>query len=561
MAERLEVIIEAEDRASGPIRNVRGVLSNINWPAIGAGAATVTGALSDLAREGNEDAASMEAVRVATENTGASWDTAEGELSGFIDKMRDTASIGDDKMKPVLASLIATTGDYGKSMELAGLAADLARGKNMSLSTAGELVGKVAEGNTGILKRYGITLDENATAEEALAELQKRFAGQAEAYGNTTQGQIESLTLKIGDWRESLGQALGPASSVLALLPGMSSGFSMIGGVVGLLGQKFGATTAATILHTAASWAVTAAQGAMTAAQWLLNAALNANPIGLVVLAISALVGAIVWCWNNVDWFREGLTAAWEWIKNSATVAWEAISGFFVGIWTTISGAFTGAVEGIKAFLSGAWSAIEGVATGAWEGIKGFFVGIWEGISGAFTRAIDGLKGLLSGAWDTITKAVENAWKGIEGIMTGIWTTVERAFKGGLNAIIGLLNNAIDFINGIQIEVPSVNILGWETPSFTIGLPDIPKVPYLAAGGIVTGPTLAMIGESGPEAVVPLSRGGGMIDYDKLALALTSALGAKMAPAVNVTTGPIASNVDVEALAYRVAQSIQKRQR
>lgn len=295
------------EKASG---GISGALGKIKWGAVGAGAAALTGTLSDLAREGAEDAASMEAVRVAVENAGVSWDDAEGTLSDYINKMRDVAAIGDDKMKPVLASLVATTQDYEKSMQLASLAADLARGKNMDLSAAASIVGKVAEGNVSILKRYGITLDENATSEEALAELQKRFAGQAEAYGSTTKGQLESLSARIGDFREDMGSALGPAQMMLAMLPGMSAAYTAVGGAIGIVTGGTLANTAATIGHAVASGASTVATGAMTAAQWLLNAALSANPIGLVVIAIAALAAGVIWAYQNVGWFRDAVDNA-----------------------------------------------------------------------------------------------------------------------------------------------------------------------------------------------------------------------------------------------------------
>ena len=201
----------AKEKTEKASSGISGALGKIKWAAVGAGAAALTGTLSDLAREGAADAAGMEVLRVAVENAGESWDQVGGTLDAYMTKMRDLAAIDDSDLKPALASLVAVTGDVEKSMELASLAADLAKGKNMSLSTAAELVGKVAQGNTSILTRYGIVLDDGATATEALGELQRRFAGQAEAYGATTAGQMEIVGLKIGDFRESIGQAMGPA--------------------------------------------------------------------------------------------------------------------------------------------------------------------------------------------------------------------------------------------------------------------------------------------------------------------------------------------------------------
>ena len=82
--------------------------------------------------------------------------------------------------------------------------------------------------------------------------------------------------------------------------------------------------------------------------------------------------------------------------------------------------------------------------------------------------------------------------------------TVFGALKFEINAVISLANMAIRALNAIHINIPSW-VPDWGGKSFGI---DLPTIPMLAEGGIVTKPTLAMIGEAGAEAVVPLSRGG-----------------------------------------------------
>ena len=323
-------LAQAKGKVEGASSGINGALGKIKWAAVGAGATVLTGVLSDLAREGAADAASMEAVRVAVENTGASWDDAEGSISTYIDRMRDTAAVADDQTKPALASLIATTGNYEKSIKLVSLAADLARGKNMSLSGAAELVGKVSQGNVAILKRYGIVLDENATAEEALAELQKRFAGQAETYGKTTQGRLESISARIGDFREDLGKALGPAQLMIAMLPGMSAGFSLAGSAIAAVTGGLVRNTAVLVAHRVATMAATVAQGVMTAAQWMLNVALTANPIGIIIIALAALTAGVIWAYHNVEWFHDICDSFFAFLGNVLSPAVNAARGVIV---------------------------------------------------------------------------------------------------------------------------------------------------------------------------------------------------------------------------------------
>jgi hypothetical protein len=416
--------------------------SGINMKAafavVGAGAATLTGLMADLAREGAADAASMEAVRMAVENTGQAFD--EAAAGQFLDMMRDTRAIADDELKPALAGLVAVTGDYQKALELSALAADIARGKNISLQSAADLVGKVAQGNLGTLSRYGIVLGENATAEEALAELQKRFAGQAEAYGQTTAGQLEIISLKIGDFRESLGQMMGPAMGVVGMLPGLSTAFSMVGGAVGAILPVFPGL-AATLTGT-----VIPAIGATIVAL---------GPILIPIAAIGAAIGLLALAWTN-NWFD-------------------------------IQGKTQAALGALQAWFEGFQSAVRT---------------IWDGITEAIRAAVNAIIALING-------------------LIGAWNRLELRLPG------------------FYVEIPSIDVpgvgrigggsLGW--PGLVVATPDIPPIPYLAAGGIVTRPTLAVVGERGPEAVLPLSSGG----LDALAERIAAAVARRPTYTINAS--------------------------
>ena len=94
--------------------------------------------------------------------------------------------------------------------------------------------------------------------------------------------------------------------------------------------------------------------------------------------------------------------------------------------------------------------------------------------------------------------------------MKDVVKVIVNPIIGFINAIIGGLNMLIRGLNKVKVEVPSwVPVFGGK--GFQFNIPEIPKIPTLAEGGIVRSPTLAMIGEKGPEAVVPLNgRQGGI---------------------------------------------------
>jgi hypothetical protein len=83
----------------------------------------------------------------------------------------------------------------------------------------------------------------------------------------------------------------------------------------------------------------------------------------------------------------------------------------------------------------------------------------------------------------------------------GMWNGIKDSFRGAINWI-------IDRWNGLSFSLPGVDVPGiGQVGGFSL---DTPNIPRLASGGIVTRPTLALVGEAGPEAVIPLSRAGGM---------------------------------------------------
>ncbi|MGH8833512.1 MAG: hypothetical protein ACRDWG_00695, partial [Actinomycetes bacterium] len=132
--------------------------------------------------------------------------TAQAKMSGF----------DDEDLSDAFTNIVRVTGDVEKALTLNNLAMDIARGKQLDVAKAGELVGKVAGGNTGILARYGIVIEKGASASEALGTLQQKFAGQAERYGQSTAGALDRAQVAIENLGESVGMTLAPHIATLA---------------------------------------------------------------------------------------------------------------------------------------------------------------------------------------------------------------------------------------------------------------------------------------------------------------------------------------------------------
>lgn len=157
--------------------------------------------------------------------------------------------------------------------------------------------------------------------------------------------------------------------------------------------------------------------------------------------------------------------------------------------------------------------------------------------SGAVGKIESAAKALGSAAIDGIKSGITGAWATLTGALDSIVTEV----KNKINAAIGLVNSGINAINGaLEFEVGGVDMPGAipDLPSVNVNPPDIPTIPLLAKGGIVTRPTLAVVGEAGPEAVVPLSgpHAGGVSlsdeSIERLAWALRGGLRDALAGAI-----------------------------
>lgn len=129
---------------------------------------------------------------------------------------------------------------------------------------------------------------------------------------------------------------------------------------------------------------------------------------------------------------------------------------------------------------------------------------IIQNIMGVFQGLIDFITGIFTGNW-------QQAWEGIKEIFGNAFGALVGIVKMPINAVIGIINSAIAGINSIAIEIPDwVPGLGGKTYGF-----NIQQIPMLANGGIVTAPTISMIGEgSEPEAVIPLSKLEKMLSGD-----------------------------------------------
>jgi len=222
---------------------------------LGAAVAAIKG-IGDAIKVAGAEEAEMAVLGQAIQNTGVNFEQIKGSVTGALNAMSMTSGFMKGDLEPALTRLTVSSGDYNRAMQLLPLAMDMARGRGMDLVNTSMILGKVAEGNVRILTRYGIVLDKNATSTQALAILQTRFGGMADAYVRTYVGSMDRMAAAQNIFQEAIGSAVLPLLTqfnnavvdiALATLPGLISameGVSEVSQVIsyvfsGLVGDMF----------------------------------------------------------------------------------------------------------------------------------------------------------------------------------------------------------------------------------------------------------------------------------------------------------------------------------
>jgi hypothetical protein len=217
--------------------------------------------------------------------------------------------------------------------------------------------------------------------------------------------------------------------------------------------------------------ATTIATKAAAAGQWILNAAMSANPLGLIVLALVAVAAGLYLLWTRSSTFRRIVTGAFNAVWGGIKVGWE----WTKKNWPLLLGILTGPIGWAVLLITKNWAKIKAGAGSVKDWIVGRFT--------ALTSWFSGLPGRIGRA------------------LSSIGRFISAPFRAAFNAVASLWNRSV---GGMAFTIP-----GW-VPGFGGQSFALPRMPQLAQGGIVRatpGGRIVNIGEGGEdEAVIPLSK-------------------------------------------------------
>ncbi|PPG29643.1 tape measure protein [Pseudoclavibacter sp. RFBB5] len=225
--------------------------------------------------------------------------------------------------------------------------------------------------------------------------------------------------------------------------------------------------TAALVAQRVATVASAVATRAAAAAQWLMNAAMTANPIGLIIAAVVALVAAIVWFFTQTElgqaiWteFSRFLGEAWANIVAVATTVFTALGEFFTGIWNGIVAvaqfvwqaivfAVTTYINIVMTIITTVLGAIVTAWNFVWNGLVAAFQFVWGLIVFAVTTYIAIVQAIISTVLTVITTVWNTVWGGISSFFVGIWTFLVAAVTAYVTMVQTIITNVVNAISSV----------------------------------------------------------------------------------------------------------------
>ena len=493
-------------------------------------------------------------LKAAFENTLVGLTTGGEMFDQSLDALVDSAKTFGQNVIPAITGALSGVGSLIESLAPV-IVAEL---PSMVSDILPHLVSATKSLVTGLISQLP------ALGKAVLDAIPSIFDGMTDVIGESSVGKLkgsfEGLKNTITDTFSNIGPMLkdfceggistfcDALSTAMDLASGAISVIEALSPVIGAVAGAIITYKGAVLLWNAAETAKNVVMGISTAAQWALNVAMTANPIGIVIVAIGALVGAFIVLWNKSEGFRNFWINLWEKVKAIVTSAWEGIKAGFEKIKNGISAVkekVSTMWNGVKEKTSELWGGVKNVVSEKLNNIKSTYDAHGRGLKGATFAAIEGVKEYYRTGYDAINQltggklgevvnavgAKMEAVKSKFGEAFGnVKNTVMTIFENIKNGIVEKITAAVDTVKNVFtkisdtvssvwdkiksllkapkiVQTGTVTVMGVDTPIPKFGL------DWNAKGGIMTRPTafgfangkIQMGGEAGAEAILPLS--------------------------------------------------------
>jgi hypothetical protein len=542
---------------------------------VGAGITAVGATLSAF---GSKEQASHQQLSAAIDATGHSYDEYGKRIDASIKKQENYGHSAHET-QDALRILTQATHDPAKALDLLGTASDVAAAKHEDLATAAGQMGKVYNGNTRLLKEFGLTAgttaakatkaletatkeatradDAAAKAKANLADLQARLSSKSKI---TASDQIalrkaqEAVTKTADDQRaahdkltaasDASHKAVSNQADTMQRLADVTKGQASaaadtFGGkmdavkakltdAVSMYGQKYGPAVqmiGVAVMALGSMWTM------VSAMEW--SALWPVLAVAAAIAALGIIAYVIYRNWGTI----------WSGMKTAVEVVWRVVQDVWHWIaanWPLLLGILFGPVGLAVALIVTNFNTIKRAANDA----VGFIVSVWSGLVGFFSGVVSSIAGFFGSLWGGVTaaangaiQAVEAAWNGVVSWVSGlggaitsaaahIWDGMTAPFRSMVNGIANIWNSTVGSLHfDIPGWVPGVGGKGFSAPT----------IPSFATGGVMPYTGLALLHAG--EVVTPTNRVGG--------------------PSVLIENVNLSNDLDVDAFGRKLSWTLQ----
>lgn len=380
------------------------------------------------------------------------------------------------------------------------------------------------------------------------------------------QAAVGGFSSVLGATKSGITNLIDPLKAAGGKIGAMKSGFETLSNVAatrgesvfkalrGIASESFKSSKMFSMLTKAYDGLKSAGSFVISMLQRL-YAVLIANPIILVVVAVVALVAAFIIAYKKVKWFHDAVDAVGRFLKDTFVAAFDFVRDKVMDVvswigdhWKLLIALFTGPIGLIVMLIISNFDTIKGVVVGVFNFIWGVITNVFDGILGAVKWYLGLISGIWNTMWEGLKTVVGTVKDAVVGVFSGIFDGVKNGLRTAWNTLVGVINPILRRLHGLPM-------LGWLPESLPRWENDPVSntqtsyqsggVTRFATGGIVTAPTLGLVGEAGPEAVIPLSK--------------VASLGGGTTVNITVNASPLASPADVGAAVVDALAAYQRR--
>jgi TP901 family phage tail tape measure protein len=492
-----DMLAAAAASANTSVEQMGNAMSYVAPVAAGAGlsieeTAAAIGILSNAGIQGERAGTALRGIIASLQNP-----------TGQTAKALEELGLSADDVNPSMHSLT----DILKTLEDAGMDSSQAM-QLVGVEAGPALIAMLSEGSKG-LDEYTkhLQASEGAASEMAATMTDnvkgdfKEFASALEELGiqiyETLQPALREIIQAVTEMVQWLQNLSPQAKMFIVIIAGLVAAIGPLLIILGLMAAGLGS------IITVTGQLIGVFSKLLTGVK-VIGAAIAglSGPVLIAIGVITALIAIGVALWQNWDTIKEKAGVIFKNVKNAIVNAFQVAKDFIVNTWNNIKQFFSNTWNGIKNNATNIFNNIKNAISNAFNAVKKSISKVWNSIKSFLSDLWNGIKDTASSVFNGVKDGIVDAFNGVKDKVTGIWDSIWGTIKRFINKIIDGMNSMIGGLNKISFSVPDW-VPGVGGKKFGI---NIPRIPRLATGGVVSTPTLAMVGDAGlgnPEIVAP----------------------------------------------------------